>query len=192
LIVRIVAGAPTAYLNFDSGYVIAVDKGVKHCLSNNIKIDLAVGDFDSYDKKLVKAPMIELNQEKDETDLFVALMKAIEMKPEKIFIYGATNGRYDHFHANINLLGLYDITIIDEVNTIYVKSSSFNIVSDKYISFFNYSGVPVLSLSNFKYPLKNYKLEPKDNLCVSNEVVNTGTVDIKGGSVLIIETTKED
>ena len=192
MIIRIVAGAPAAYLNFDGGYVIAVDKGVKHCLNNNIKVDLAVGDFDSFDKNLVKVPMIELNPEKDETDLYVALKKAIEMKPDKIFIYGATNGRYDHFHANINLLGLYDITLVDEVNTIYVKSSSFKIKTQDYISFFHYSGEPVLSLTNFKYSLGDYKLRPKDNLCISNEVISTGSVEIKGGSVLIIESKKED
>lgn len=191
MIVRIVAGAPTVFIDFSDGYVIAVDRGVKHCLDHEIKIDLAVGDFDSYDEKKVLVPKIKLNSIKDETDMYVAIQEAIKLNPDKIFIYGGTNGRFDHYMANVNLLGLYDIELVDEVNRIFVKDRSFNIESNNYVSFFRFSGEPVITLKNFKYPLTNYKLLDKDNLCVSNEVVGVGEVEVSNGSVLVIESMKD-
>ena len=191
MIVRIVAGAPKAFTNFDEGYVIAVDKGVKHCLEQNIKIDLAIGDFDSYDESKVRVPMIKLNPVKDETDIFVAIQEAIKLSPKKIFIYGGTNGRFDHYLANINLLDLYDIELVDEMNRIFVKSESFSIDSKEYISFFRFKGNPVITLEGFKYPLTNYLLLDKDNLCVSNETVGKGYVNIEQGSVLVVISKKD-
>lgn len=191
MIVRIVAGAPKAFIDFDDGYVIAVDKGVKHCLDNEISIDLAVGDFDSFDESKVEAPKLKLNPIKDETDIFVAIEEAIKLKPAKIYIYGGTNGRFDHYLANVNLLDMYDIELVDDVNRIFVKSDSFDVETDEYVSFFRYSGDPVITLSGFKYPLNEYSLKDKDNLCVSNEVVGTGRVELTGGSILVIISKKD-
>jgi thiamine pyrophosphokinase len=108
------------------------------------------------------------------------------MKPEKIVIYGGTNGRADHYLANLNLLGLYDIELVDEMNRMFVKEDTFTISTTDYVSFFHYDGDPVISLENFKYPLEGYYLSPRDNLCVSNEVFGEGEVSISGGRILVI------
>ena len=47
---------------------------------------------------------LKFKPEKDETDMEHALNWAIEQKPEKIRIFGATGGRIDHMFANIQLL----------------------------------------------------------------------------------------
>ncbi len=186
MIVRIIAGAPTAYIPETDGYIIAVDKGVKHCLEQNISFDLAVGDFDSFPLEEVTSEMLVLNPIKDETDLYVAIQKAIELDPKKIVIYGATNGRADHYLANINLLGLYNIELVDAENIIFVQKDDFSISTEDYVSFFHFDGEPVITLTGFKYPLTEYSLTPRDNLCVSNEVLKEGTVFLKGGRVLVI------
>lgn len=191
MIVRIVAGAPEAFLDFTHGYVIAVDKGVQHCIDNNIDINLAIGDFDSYDESKVKAKKIVLNPVKDETDMYVAINEAIKMQPEKIYVYGASNGRLDHYLANINMLGMYDIELIDSVNRVYVTGKSFTTSTSKYISFFKFDGNPIITLKGFKYPLEGYELKNKDNLCVSNEVIRKGEVEITNGRVLVIESKKD-
>lgn len=191
MIVRIVAGAPEAYLDFTHGYVIAVDKGVQHCINNDIQINLAIGDFDSYDPSKLDVPKIVLNPIKDDTDMQVAINEAIKLNPERIYVYGASNGRLDHYLANINMLGLYDIVMIDAINKAYVKSESFTISSNDYVSFFRFDGNPVITLKGFKYPLTDYILQDKDNLCVSNEITQKGEVFISGGRILVIESKKD-
>ncbi len=186
MIVRIIAGAPTAYIEKTDGFIIAVDKGVRHCLEQNISFDLAIGDFDSFPVEEVTSKKLVLNPVKDETDLFVAIQKAIEMKPEKIVIYGGSNGRADHYLANINLLGMYNIELVDEENRIFVKGDKFSVSTDDYISFFHFDGEPIITLEGFKYPLNKYYLNPRDNLCVSNEVIEEGIVSISGGRILVI------
>ena len=59
--------------DFINKYVIGVDKGALYCLENNIKMDCAIGDYDSIDEKpyieinkITK--VIKLNPIKDETD----------------------------------------------------------------------------------------------------------------------------
>ncbi|XMB66107.1 thiamine diphosphokinase [Mycoplasmatota bacterium zrk1] len=194
MIVRIIAGAPSVYLDdFSNDYVIAVDFGVEHAVDNNIKIDLAVGDFDSVDKKLlIGLKTLDLNPVKDETDLYVAVLEAIKLKPDKIYIYGATNGRFDHYYANINLLDLYNIEIVDEINRIYIMADSAVVKKkNEYVSFFHYSGNPVISLLGFKYELRDYKLEFRDNLCVSNEVMEEkGIVKVTNGKILVVHSIK--
>ncbi len=165
MIVKIIAGAPHAFLDdHDHDYVIAVDYGVEHAIKNNIKIDLAIGDFDSVDRSYLDGLNVqELNPVKDQTDLYIAVLEAIKLSPTKIYIYGATNGRFDHYYANIHILDLYDIEIIDEVNRIYLKAEDFVVENQKeYVSFFYYSGQPRISLEGFKYPLDNYTLNYTD------------------------------
>lgn len=193
MIVRIIAGAPSAYMDQVDGYIIAVDKGIEHATYKGLKIDVAVGDFDSVDHKMLEGlKKISLPIEKDETDLYVAIQHALSLQPEKIFVYGASNGRLDHYLANISLLGLGDIELIDEVNRVYVKDTGFSVSSKEYISFFHYEGSPVLSLTGFKYPLEHYSLKPNNTLCVSNELVGeTGYVEVKNGKILVIESKKE-
>lgn len=189
MICRIIAGAPEAYIDHTDGLIIAADKGVEHALNHGLHIDVAVGDFDSVNKDLLEGldHLIKLSPEKDETDLLVAVEYALSKNPDKIIIHGATNGRFDHYIANINLLGLGNIEIIDEINRIFVASKSFLLKTDDYVSFFNYDGEPVISLEGFKYPLKDYELKRRDSLCVSNEINhNEGRVTIKDGRVLVI------
>jgi thiamine pyrophosphokinase len=186
--VNIVAGAPNPYVPELDGMVIAVDRGVQVCLEKNIKIDLAVGDFDSVDSALLKGLKVKkLNKEKDETDLQVAIEEALKHQPKTIYLYGVTGGRLDHYEAALKYLAKGPITIIDAFNKITMKSGDFEVVSPDYVSFFHYSGEPMITLKGFKYPLKKYVLNPFDSKCISNEVLPSGgRVSITGGHVLMM------
>jgi thiamine pyrophosphokinase len=186
--INIIAGAPNPYIPALEGMIIAVDRGIHACFDHQLTIDLAVGDFDSVDTSLLQGlPIKKLNKEKDETDLQVAIEEALSHHPEAILLYGVTGGRLDHYEAALKYLAKGPITIIDEQNIITMKSGTFEVVSDDYVSFFHYSGEPVLSLKGFKYPLKNYVLNPFDTTCISNEIPGKkGEVNITGGHVVMM------
>ena len=64
--------------DFIDSYVIGVDKGALYCLKNHIRMDLAVGDFDSvnnrdFDLINKETKIIKLNSIKDDTDTEHAL-----------------------------------------------------------------------------------------------------------------------
>ena len=194
MIVRIIAGGPDPYVDQTDGTIIAVDRGLETALALKLPISLVVGDFDSTSASLAKGiPTIQLNKEKDETDLQVAVQEALKMKPSMIYIHGATNGRYDHTHAAIGLLGKGDIRLVDAINEIRVLHAGATEVSTKeYVSFFHYSGQPLVTLEGFHYPLKEYLLQPFDGRCISNELKKTtGMIHIQGGHVLMVISKKE-
>ncbi len=195
MIISIIAGSNDVCLkNIDLSYVIAVDKGYSHAKKNQITPNLVIGDFDSLEDielEKIDQKIIKLNPTKDETDLLVAIKEALKMNPDKICIYGATNNRFDHYLANVHMLNLGNIELIDSINRIYLKDCSFEIEKkEEYVSFFNYSGEPVITLAGFKYNLNDYNLKYSDTLCVSNEVLTTGAIKVEKGKILVIHCNK--
>src|SRR5690606_6586914 len=116
MIINILAGGPPyllpSLLNYNGKEVVwvGVDRGVFTLLSQNLKPVHAFGDFDSVTEEEYQLIQKEIETvhvfrpEKDETDLELALNWALQEKPDKIRIFGATGGRADHFMANIQLL----------------------------------------------------------------------------------------
>ena len=94
--------------DFKDSYVIGADKGALFCAQNNIKMDIAIGDFDSiksYEFEKIKSltKVIKLNPIKDLTDT----MEAINLVKnyDTITILGGIQGkRIEHFYANLLIL----------------------------------------------------------------------------------------
>lgn len=182
-------------LDLEDYFLVGVDKGAYELASNNINMDLAIGDFDSISSeelahvKAFASIIKTLNPIKDNTDTYEAY---IEVKDySSIIILGAIQGkRIEHFLANLNLLkSNKNIILKDENSIIYKKDSYFKITKSeyKYYSFFAIEET-VISLDGFKYPLSEYSLSPYDSLTISNELIeDEGSVNIDGGSVVIIE-----
>ncbi len=90
--------------------VIAADGGARHLLGGKRLPNLAVGDFDSLEPHF----LAELEQDgvaierhpihKDETDLELALLRAVEHGATTIIVLGALGGRPDQHLANLQLL----------------------------------------------------------------------------------------
>lgn len=175
-------------------YIIAVDGGLNSIFEMNLVADLAIGDFDSCDinKYSCYKEKMTYNKIKDESDLELALIYALEFNPEKIIIYNATGDRLDHFYASILLLSKFtqdNIEIINKNNKIKVinKSTTFKKGNYKYISFFALEENTIITLEGFYYNIKDYNLETTNPLGLSNEIVREGRVTINNKKLLVIE-----
>ncbi len=91
--------------------VIAADSGVDHALAAGIEIDVAIGDMDSISAaglatvEAAGTRIIRLAENKDATDLELALDEAVALEPRRIVVLGGGGGRLDHLLAELLLLG---------------------------------------------------------------------------------------
>jgi thiamine pyrophosphokinase len=89
---------------------VAADKGLEHALSLGLDVTLAVGDFDSASPEAVAVAesagvRVERHpQEKDATDLELALDAAAAMEPRRILVLAGEGGRLDHQLSALLLL----------------------------------------------------------------------------------------
>jgi thiamine pyrophosphokinase len=96
--------------DLDIGTVIAADGGSIHAEALGLTPDAVIGDMDSIPESLREklksqgTTFRESPRRKDETDLELALLHAIDQGAETIVILGALGGRLDMSIANIMLL----------------------------------------------------------------------------------------
>lgn len=90
--------------------VIAADGGVKHAARLGLEISIVVGDLDSLDEKerlaleAIGTDVVRVAAQKDETDLELALLHAIEIGVRDIVVLGAFGDRIDMCLSNLLLL----------------------------------------------------------------------------------------
>ena len=156
--------------------VIAVDAGLEYALRKKLNIVAAIGDFDSLPQKLLDAyhgKLIKIPPEKDQSDLELALAFLRDFSGE-IYVYGALGRRMDHCLVNLRLCYYSPLRLIllDEQNEVFRLAPGSHMLtanSYEYLSFFTFQTCR-LSLTGFKYPLKDYLLKNTDNLTLSNEL----------------------
>ena len=96
--------------------VIAANGGARHCLRLGVMPEIVVGDLDSLaddDQRALEAAGTEFithSQDKDQTDLELALLAAAARQADKITVLGAIGGRLDMTVANVLLLAHPDIS----------------------------------------------------------------------------------
>ena len=181
--------------NFKDKFVVGIDKGAYLAYQVGIKLDYAVGDFDSITvdelhvlEEVTK--VVKLDPVKDETDTYYALnmFKGFD----NLYLLGGISGsRIDHFVANLKLF--YDfkhLIMIDNDTVIYEVNSETEIHKDeyKYVSLFALEDVFDLTLTGFKYNLNNHFLSVRSGLGVSNEVLSLGKITYSKGRILLIKT----
>jgi thiamine pyrophosphokinase len=85
---------------------VAADSGIRNALSLGDRVDIAVGDFDSFPEREIPegAEIIRLKPEKDITDAQAAIEIAIERGADSFVIIGGLSGRLDHTLANLSIL----------------------------------------------------------------------------------------
>ncbi|WP_099158048.1 thiamine diphosphokinase [Virgibacillus ndiopensis] len=183
---------------------IGADRGAYTLIKNQIKPDYAVGDFDSInveEKEQIKnyaMNFLEYPVEKDQTDLEIAILKAYELNPVKIYLFGVTGGRLDH--ELINIQTLYSImknqisgVIVDKNNQLEMVTPGRHYLSfDKNyptISFVPHTeNVDGLTLDGFYYPLVNQTISWGSTLCISNKLLlKNGTFSFSKGILLLIK-----
>ncbi|MCR4671636.1 MAG: thiamine diphosphokinase [Lachnospiraceae bacterium] len=91
--------SPSVKIN-ENDYIIACDKGYEYALKMGAEPDLVIGDFDSLSAETVPKGTIRLPREKDVTDTFAGVSRALDMGFEEIVICCALGKRADHELAN--------------------------------------------------------------------------------------------
>lgn len=209
--IHIVAGGPEILVpdlpkfHGDDILWIGVDKGVQMIIRSGLHPDLAVGDFDSilereWEEIAREVPSLrKFKPEKDETDMELAIMWALEMNPSTIKIFGGTGGRLDHFMANALMLGKFKLDhpavnfqMMDIQNILSVHLPGNHEIKwdkeKKFISFIPvFSDVYGLTLEGFKYPLNHHHVPAGSSLCISNELIQeTGHFSFEKGILMMI------
>jgi len=91
-------------------YLIAADGGANHLMKMGILPEIVVGDLDSVDEDTLfeltsaEVDVEQYSEDKDETDIELALHYAVELQPSAILIIGALGGRLDQTLANLSIL----------------------------------------------------------------------------------------
>lgn len=180
----------------EDDFLIAADKGYLNCIKQNLDVDLLIGDFDSLKIVPDNIEKIKLNEIKDDTDVFDALMEGIKRGYKSFILYGVIGGRFDHTFANIQILLFlknkgYEAKIIDEDRTyIILENESIELPKKErgYLSVFSLSAISHgVTLKNLKYELKNAILTSEFPLGVDNEYIDKSPfIEVKDGKILLI------
>lgn len=195
------------YQRDDDEFLIGVDAGAEILIKNRLPIDLAIGDFDSSSMNMVKSKskaIIIYHPHKDKSDLELALQYVSSKEfsannitnkvIEEIIIYNATGKRLDHYHALLNMLVRYihmPIIAVDDYNRIEIVNSKTTFKKDayRYISFFAAEEGALISLTGFKYDLKNYHFPLHCSLALSNEVeANEAILETNNKKIFVYRT----
>lgn len=182
------------YLKEDTD-LICVDRGCNYALANNLKINIAIGDFDSIDNKTYKKILdkdiqrLTFNSDKDQTDLQLALDYCVSKNYSHVFVFGALGTRMDHSMANVFFLYKYrddfeSLKIIDETNTIFLVKNTCDILKKEgyYLSFLIAEGNPKITIEGVKWPLLSHEMLLGDSLTISNKIAEEkATVTISDG-----------
>ncbi|QWB95727.1 thiamine diphosphokinase [Mycoplasmatota bacterium] len=172
-------------------FMIAVDQAVISAYKQRMKIDLAVGDFDSLTNKgiLRSLETVELKPEKDVTDTFQALVEAKNRNVDQIILIGGFGGkRIEHFIGHLTLFDAFPHLVMkDEYTTITrLDKGTYPCTFDGYTSFYAFPDATI-SLKNFKYELDQYHLKTYDPICISNETKKDAQINVHQVSVLMVQ-----
>lgn len=176
-------------------YVIAADKGYEILKETDIKIDIAIGDFDSLGYVPDDVNVKKLKAEKDDTDTMTAVRYALAGGAEEITLLGGIGGRLDHTIANLQTLsfivnnGSVGI-LMDETNEVLgLLPGEYSFLKKEGYSLSTFSmtdEVTGLCEIGVKYPLDNAVLTNKFPLGVSNEInEKSAVVSFKSGILFV-------
>ena len=182
-------------------YIICADGGTRHALSLGIKPNLIMGDMDSAEAETLQsfeADGVRIDsypQDKNETDLELAIHRAIEMSPKQIIILAALGGRLDQTLANITLLSdlrlsTFDISLDDGAEEIFLCRDQAEVHgrSGDIVSLIPWQGaVSEVQTQDLKWALHKETLYPDKTRGISNEMTGeTASVSIGSGLLLIV------
>ena len=182
--------------------VIGADSGIEHAHALGRHVDVAVGDFDSVSPTALAAAEAAGAQvlrhpiAKDATDLELALDVAAAHGVERITIVGGHGGRFDHYLANVLLLGsarfaqfAVDAWFGDAQLRVVRRRARLIGRIGSLVTLLAAEG-PALGVTTtgLRYPLVESVLLPGSTLGVSNELVaSEATIAVGGGTVLTIQ-----
>jgi len=188
-------------------YLIAADGGANHLLKMGILPEVVVGDLDSINEDTLfeltsaEVDIKQYSEDKDETDIELALQFAVEMRPTAILIVGALGGRLDQTLANLSiltdpLLPKIDIRLDDGVEEAFFcltnadKGGQVKVHGRRgdTISLIPWNGpVQGITTEGLQWPLYAETLSASKSRGVSNVMLGeTASVKIEKGLLLVV------
>ena len=129
----------------------------------------------------------------------LALELALERGSDEIHILGGSGTRLDHLLGTIHLLGLaleqgVPCYLVDEHNRLrLIREKTVLRRADQYGDFV--SLIPLttraegVTLTGFKYPLKDYQMDTFHSIGISNEIMSEeAVIELKSGILVLAET----
>lgn len=184
-------------INVPKGYIIAADRGFIHCerLGITDRVNLLVGDFDSYEGKIPKnINVIKAPAEKDDTDMMLAVKLGLAAGADEFIIYGGSGGRIGHTFANIQTLsyilenGCNGVLRGDSFDARVLEAGKYSFEKGhrvKFVSIFSLSVKSEISVKGLKYG-KDLTFTDSFPLGVSNEFSeNNCEINVKSGKIAV-------
>jgi thiamine pyrophosphokinase len=187
----------------EGDYLIAADGGMKHIRALGKVPDLLVGDLDSIDQEdldWLEEKDVEVRKfpvRKDQTDLELAILEAVDLGAARVVIAGGLGGRIDQTLANINLLLIPEVQNID-VRMDDGREELFLITRHAFIHGEAGDLVSLIPLSRpasgiktkgLEYKLHDETLFPERSRGISNVMKkDTAEVSLDSGEILCIHT----
>ncbi len=181
---------------------IAADSGTEHARALGRVPDLVVGDMDSASADALAwaadhGAILETHPvAKDQTDLELALDRAVEQGPERIVVAAIGGGRFDHLLANVQVLAdrRYATAHVDAL----VGTSLISVIHDERalrgevgetVSLLPMHGdADGVTTQGLGYPLAGESLRAGSSRGVSNHFASTdATVTVARGTLIAVQ-----
>lgn len=202
------AGAEIRDYSFCKAYmdgadvVICCDSGLRHAKALGIRPDYIVGDFDSVSSEVWEyykgqgIPVRQFPARKNETDMELGVLLALELGAKELVLFGGIGDRFDHTLANAHyLLSLLkkgvQARLVDEKNCVEVIDRHLTVcgnVGDIVSTIPLSMEVKGITLKGFSYPLTDFDLALDDDyIAVSNVLAEErAEIDIRDGYLFVI------
>jgi thiamine pyrophosphokinase len=187
--------------------IIAADGGSRHCSSLGIIPNVLIGDLDSTNPELVLAwqgmgvDIVRYPEDKDQTDLELALFYAQMEDATKILVYGAIGGRLDMTLGNLTLLahpsldtsakyiyGNEVYRVLQEGELLTLPGTIGDMISLITIG----SNGSQVTAKGLEFPLEKTTLGFGSTMGISNRMTNNqATIHLEKGSLAVIHSREQ-
>lgn len=191
--------------NLETTAFIGVDRGSLYGIKAGFELEAAVGDFDSLSEVEWQWLTTQLDDiarcpaEKDDTDMQLGILKAIEKHPKADYtLIGATGGRLDHYLSNLWLplqerfMPYFEkIRILDDQNSVTYfnpgKHKIFKEADKKYLAYVCLVPITKLSLYDAKYKLDQVDFIYPTSLSSNEFVGDVSHFSFESGLMCVIQ-----
>ncbi|GMQ92972.1 MAG: thiamine diphosphokinase [Acidimicrobiia bacterium] len=183
--------------------VIAADSGYQHAMDHSIPVDMLVGDLDSISETALAhatgdgVTIVKHPEDKDETDLELALRTAVGHGATTIDIHGGEGGRLGHLLGVALSIAHPDWVYLDiiwhtsaGIVRIASPERSVRIVAPigQLMTLLPIGDATGVTTTGLRWPLDDATLVRGTSRGVSNEsVAEQIVIEVAGGTVLVIQ-----
>lgn len=186
-------------------FMIAADGGTRHLLALDLLPSVVIGDLDSLDPadhrtlQENQTEIIQHPEDKDATDLELALNYALDLGYRNIRLVAALGGRLDQTLANLSLLANpslaeLDVRIDDGVEEAFFirRQAQIHGRAGETVSLIPWGGdVTGIRTEGLRWPLHGETLYAYKTRGISNEILSEeARINIKSGLLLCIHSSK--